>query len=128
MRSDFCLLKLLVSVASPAEEWVFRSQRSDIFATTISSCFCGQTDIGWTPYVESWVQARSLESEKVVLEGKHVAVVIDPQLHVSSSRQASGMRAIMHIQGLLKPRHPGAFYIGAFVHYVISRHVKPNYS
>ncbi len=28
-----------------------------------------QTDIGWHPYVESWVQARTLESEKVVLEG-----------------------------------------------------------
>lgn len=28
-----------------------------------------QTDIGWHPYVESWVQARPLESEKVLLEG-----------------------------------------------------------
>lgn len=29
-----------------------------------------QTDIGWNPFMESWVQARPLESEKVVLEGE----------------------------------------------------------
>lgn len=28
-----------------------------------------QTDIGWHPHMESWVQARPLESERVVLEG-----------------------------------------------------------
>ncbi|CAM9821074.1 unnamed protein product, partial [Hapterophycus canaliculatus] len=31
--------------------------------------FVNETDIGWHPYVESWVQARPMESEKVVLEG-----------------------------------------------------------
>eukprot|EP00752_Nemacystus_decipiens_P011484 g10196.t1 len=31
--------------------------------------FVNETDIGWHPYAESWVQARTLESEKVVLEG-----------------------------------------------------------
>lgn len=31
-----------------------------------------QTDIGWNPYMESWVQARPLEGEKVVLEGDDI--------------------------------------------------------
>ncbi|CAM9099296.1 unnamed protein product [Ectocarpus fasciculatus] len=42
--------------------------------------FVNETDIGWHPYVESWVQARPVESEKVVLEGlfnRHVPGILE---------------------------------------------------
>lgn len=72
---------LLVGEDCTATEWVWREI---LVASTYtpgiqelphvsSDCPCPrpslQTDIGWHPYVESWVQARTLESEKVVLEG-----------------------------------------------------------
>ncbi|CAM9120279.1 unnamed protein product [Sphacelaria rigidula] len=42
--------------------------------------FVNETDIGWHPFMESWVQARPLESEKLVLEGlfnRHLPAIID---------------------------------------------------
>lgn len=48
-------------------------------------CFCQpQNDIGWHPYMESWVQARPVESEKVVLEGANPDWVCGASLQIST--------------------------------------------